>query len=157
MTSAFEGDMEKYTFSVDEDSGRLLWKKSSGKIKQKVAEINLIDVDYKTSIGSLVNYLRLGMKQNTITNNNLRKEKENTTRILNRYEKTLELFEKEKNGLEDKLYSKFLPVLNAKKEEILRLQKLLSRGTEAEVDYGEDVDTDVDDEDGGYEKKRQKL
>ena len=149
--------MEKYTFSVDEDSGRLLWKKSSGKIKQKVAEINLIDVDYKTSIGSLVNYLRLGMKQNTITNNNLRKEKENTTRILNRYEKTLELFEKEKNGLEDKLYSKFLPVLNAKKEEILRLQKLLSRGTEAEVDYGEDVDTDVDDEDGGYEKKRQKL
>ena len=149
--------MEKYTFSVDEDSGRLLWKKSSGKIKQKVAEINLIDVDYKTSIGSLVNYLRLGMKQNTITNNNLRKEKENTTRILNRYEKTLELFEKEKNGLEDKLYSKFLPVLNAKKEEIQRLQKLLSRGTEAEVDYGEDVDTDVDDEDGGYEKKRQKL
>ena len=157
MTSAFEGDMEKYTFSVDEDSGRLLWKKSSGKIKQKVAEINLLDVDYKTAIGSLVNYLRLGMKQNTITNNNLRKEKENTTRILNRYEKTLELFEKEKNGLEDKLYSKFLPVLNAKKEEILRLQKLLSRGTEAEVDYGEDVDTDVDDEDGGYEKKRQKL
>merc|ERR1719500_2509251 len=151
LTSAFGGDMEKYTFSVDEDSGRLLWKKSSGKIKQKIAEISLIGVDYKTSIGSLVNYLRLGMKQETITVSNLRREKENTTRILNRYEKTLELFEKEKNGLEDKLYSKFLPVLNAKKEEILRLQKLLSRGTEAEVDYGEDVD--VDDEDGGYEKK----
>ena len=134
MTSAFEGDMEKYTFSVDEDSGRLLWKKSSGKIKQKVAEINLIDVDYKTSIGSLVNYLRLGMKQNTITNNNLRKEKENTTRILNRYEKTLELFEKEKNGLEDKLYSKFLPVLNAKKEEILRLQMLLALKAKDEED-----------------------
>ena len=126
--------MEKYTFSVDEDSGRLLWKKSSGKIKQKVAEINLIDVDYKTSIGSLVNYLRLGMKQNTITNNNLRKEKENTTRILNRYEKTLELFEKEKNGLEDKLYSKFLPVLNAKKEEILRLQMLLALKAKDEED-----------------------
>ena len=126
MTSAFEGDMEKYTFSVDEDSGRLLWKKSSGKIKQKVAEINLLDVDYKTAIGSLVNYLRLGMKQETITNNNLRREKENTTRILNRYERTLELFEKEKNGLEDKLYSKFLPVLNTKKEEILRLQTLLA-------------------------------
>ena len=134
MTSAFEGDMEKYTFSVDEDSGRLLWKKSSGKIKQKVAEINLIDVDYKTSIGSLVNYLRLGMKQNTITNNNLRREKENTTRILNRYERTLELFEKEKNGLEDKLYSKFLPVLNAKKEEILRLQMLLALKAKDEED-----------------------
>ena len=126
--------MEKYTFSVDEDSGRLLWKKSSGKIKQKVAEINLLDVDYKTAIGSLVNYLRLGMKQNTITNNNLRKEKENTTRILNRYEKTLELFEKEKNGLEDKLYSKFLPVLNAKKEEILRLQMLLALKAKDEED-----------------------
>ena len=148
--------MEKYTFSVDEDSGRLLWKKSSGKIKQKIAEISLLDDDYKTAIGSLVNYLRLGMKQETITVGNLRREKENTTRILNRYEKTLELFEKEKNGLEDKLYSKFLPVLNSKKEEILRLQKLLSRGTEPEVDYGEDVDTDVDEEDGGCEKKRQK-
>ena len=148
--------MEKYTFSVDEDSGRLLWKKSSGKIKQKIAEISLLDDDYKTAIGSLVNYLRLGMKQETITVSNLRREKENTTRILNRYEKTLELFEKEKNGLEDKLYSKFLPVLNSKKEEILRLQKLLSRGTETEIDYGEDVDTDVDEEDGGCEKKRQK-
>ena len=83
--------------------------------------------------------------------------------IMARYEKTLDIFEKEKNGLEDKLYSKFLPVLNAKKEEILRLQKLLSisRGTDkAEVDYGEDVDTDVDEEDEGDEacdSKRQKL
>ena len=83
--------------------------------------------------------------------------------IMARYEKTLDIFEKEKNGLEDKLYSKFLPVLNAKKEEILRLQKLLSisRGTDkAEVDYGEDVDTDVDEEEEGDEacdSKRQKL
>ena len=83
--------------------------------------------------------------------------------IIERYEKTLDIFEKEKNQLEDKLYSKFLPVLNAKKEEILRLQKLLSisRGTDkAEVDYGEDVDTDVDEEEEGDEacdSKRQKL
>ena len=76
--------------------------------------------------------------------------------IIKRYERTLELFEKEKNGLEDRIYSKFLPVLNSKKEEILRLQKLLSQGTEAEVDYGEDVDTDVDEEDKGGEGKRQK-
>ena len=156
MTSAFGGDTEKYTFSIDEDSGRLLWKKGSGKIKQKVAEINLIDVDYKTSISSLVNYLRLEKKQDSITINDLRKEKEDTTRILKRYEKTLESFEREKNELEDRIYSKFLPVLNSKKEEILRLQKLLSRGTEAEVDYGKDVDTDVDEEDGEGEKKRQK-
>ena len=45
--------------------------------------------------------------------------------IIARYEKTLDIFEKEKNQLEDKLYSKFLPVLNAKKEEILRLQKII--------------------------------
>ena len=83
--------------------------------------------------------------------------------IMARYEKTLDIFEKEKNGLEDKLYSKFLPVLNAKKEEILRLQKLLSisQGTDkAEVDYGEDVDTDVDEKEEGdeaFDSKRQKL
>ena len=83
--------------------------------------------------------------------------------IIERYEKTLDIFEKEKNQLEDKLYSKFLPVLNAKKEEILRLQKLLSisRGKDkAEVDYGEDVDTDVDEEEEGDEacdSKRRKL
>lgn len=162
LTSAFEGDMEKYTFSVDIEGCRLLWKKSSGKFKQKVAEINLVNGDYNASIDSLLNYLRLEKKQNTVSINDLRREKENTARILERYEKTLDIFEKEKNGLEDKLYSKFLPVLNAKKEEILRLQKLLniSRGTaEPEVDYGEDVDTDVDeDEDaGGWENKRQKL
>ena len=140
-----------------------MWKKSSGKLKQKIAEINLVEVDYKTSINSLVNYLRLEKKQDTVTINDLRREKENTATILARYEKTLDIFEKEKNGLEDKLYSKFLPVLNAKKEEILRLQKLLSisRGTDkAEVDYGEDVDTDVDEEEEGDEaldSKRQKL
>ena len=86
----------------------------------------------------------------------VKKEKDDMTRIVERYEKTLERFEREKNSLEDRIYSKFLPVLNSKKEEILRLQKLLSRGTEAEVDYGEDVDTDVDEEDGEAEKKRQK-
>ena len=140
-----------------------MWKKSSGKLKQKIAEINLVEVDYKTSINSLVNYLRLEKKQDTVTINDLRREKENTATILARYEKTLDIFEKEKNGLEDKLYSKFLPVLNAKKEEILRLQKLLSisRGTDkAEVDFGEDVDTDVDEEEEGDEacdSKRQKL
>ena len=135
-----------------------MWKKSSGKIKQKIAEINLVDGDYSSSIDSLVNYLRLEKKQNTVTINDLRREKESTAKILARYEKTLDIFEKEKNGLEDKLYSKFLPVLNAKKEEILRLQMLLnlSRGTaEPEVDYGEDVDTDVDEEEGagGCENK----
>ena len=140
-----------------------MWKKSSGKLKQKIAEINLVDVDYKTSINSLVNYLRLEKKQDTVTINDLQREKENTATILARYEKTLDIFEKEKNGLEDKLYSKFLPVLNAKKEEILRLQKLLSisRGTDkTEVDYGEDVDTDVDEEEEGdeaCESKRKKL
>ena len=98
-------------------------------------------------------------KENAELKNKIKKMEE----IQARYEKTLEIFEKEKNGLEDKLYSKFLPVLNAKKEEILRLQKLLSisRGTDkAEVDYGEDVDTDVDEEEEGDEacdSKRQKL
>ena len=135
-----------------------MWKKSSGKIKQKVAEIKLVESEYFSSIDSLLDYLRLEKKQNTVTINDLQREKENTARILARYEKTLDIFEKEKNGLEDKLYSKFLPVLNAKKEEILRLQKLLNKGTEAEVDYGEEVDTDVDeDENAGYESKRQKL
>ena len=90
-------------------------------------------------------------------NEKLKTENEEQKGIIKRYERTLELFEKEKNGLEDRIYSKFLPVLNSKKEEILRLQKLLSQGTEAEVDYGEDVDTDVDEEDGEGEKKRQKL
>ena len=88
-------------------------------------------------------------------NEKLKTENEEQKGIIKRYERTLQFFEREKNGLADRIYSKFLPVLNSKKEEILRLQKLLSRGTEAEVDYGED--TDVDEEDGEGEKKRQKL
>ena len=89
-------------------------------------------------------------------NEKLKTENEEQKGIIKRYERTLQFFEREKNGLEDRIYSKFLPVLNSKKEEILRLQKLLSQGTEAEVDYGEDVDTDVDEEDKGGEGKRQK-
>ena len=89
-------------------------------------------------------------------NEKLKTENEEQKGIIKRYERTLQFFEREKNGLADRIYSKFLPVLNSKKEEILRLQKLLSRGTEAEVDYGEDVDTDVDEEDKGGEGKRQK-
>ena len=92
-------------------------------------------------------------------NEALKKEKQQMAIILARYEKTLDIFEKEKNGLEDKLYSKFLPVLNAKKEEILRLQTLLKCSrAEPDVDYGEDEDTDVDEEEvaGGCENKRQK-
>ena len=52
----------------------------------------------------------------------MKEDKEKQDRIMARYEKTLEIFEKENNGLEDKFYSKFLPFLNAKKEEILRLR-----------------------------------
>ena len=89
-------------------------------------------------------------------NEKLKTENEEQKGIIKRYERTLQFFEREKNELEDRIYSKFLPVLNSKKEEILRLQKLLSQGTEAEVDYGEDVDTDVDEEDGEGENKRQK-
>ena len=61
-------------------------------------------------------------------------KKKDQDRILHRYERTLELFEKEKNGLEDKLDAKFLPVLNAKKEEILRLQMLLALKAKDEED-----------------------
>ena len=66
--------------------------------------------------------------------NKLELKKAGQDRLLDRYERTLELFEKEKKGLEDKLYSKFLPVLNAKKEEILRLQTLLALKAKAEED-----------------------
>ena len=66
--------------------------------------------------------------------NKLELKKAGQDRPLDRVERTLGLFEKEKNGLVDKLYSKFLPDLKAKKEEILRLQTLLALKAKAEED-----------------------
>ena len=88
-------------------------------------------------------------------NKDLKDKLSNLQRCIKRYEEFADQMIESKNSLEDKLYAKFLPVLNAKKAEILRLQKLLS--PDPEPDYGEDVDTDVDEEDGESEKKRQKM
>ena len=88
-------------------------------------------------------------------NKDLKDKLSNLQRCIKRYEVFADQMIESKNSLEDKLYAKFLPVLNAKKAEILRLQKLLS--PDPEPDYGEDVDTDVDEEDGESEKKRQKM
>ena len=154
---AFGGDLEKFSFEVNEDNLRLVWKKTSGKIKQRVAEMNLKAEDYQTELKSMMEFLVTENKEMKSTNRDLQRRQVNMRRCLEQHQSTLELFEKEKNELEDRLYSRILPILNAKKGEILRLQKLLKRVPETEVAYGEDVDTDVEDEEGEPDIKRQKL
>ena len=75
--------------------------------------------------------------------------------------------EKEKSGLEDKMYERFLPVLNAKKEKIHELQKYGPISTHnisenEEDDYGSATDEDPDESSGIIEgacpsNKRPKL
>ena len=84
------------------------------------------------------------------------KKQENLENDLRRSQDTLVLFEKEKSELENKLYSKFLPVLNAKKDEIIRLKNLKSVPEEM-PDYGSDTDVDTDDENNFNGTKRQKC
>ena len=82
------------------------------------------------------------------TNDDLQRRQDNLVRDLRQSQKTLEIFEKEKTDLEDNLISNFLPILNAKKDEIERLRNLKrSSIDDKNVDY-DDEDTDIDDEDG---------
>ena len=81
------------------------------------------------------------------TNDDLQRRQDNLVRDLRQSQKTLEIFEKEKTDLEDNLMSNFLPILNAKKDEIERLRNLKrSSNDDKNVNY-DDEDTDVDDED----------
>ena len=120
------------------------------------AEEELCDQEAEEDSSSAVQTPEEEIKSLRQENKDLKDKLSNLRMCLKRYEEFTEKIIESKNSLEDRLYAKFLPVLNSKKEEILRLQKLLNPDPE-EPDYGEDVDTDVDEEDGEGEKKRQKM
>ena len=146
---AFVDDREKYTIVIDIDNKKLQWKKS-GKVKVKMADIQLekSEADYQEVQKSFMDFLIRENRNIKSTNDDLQRRQDNLVRDLRQSQKTLEIFEKEKTDLEDNLISNFLPILNAKKDEIERLRNLKrSSIDDKNVDY-DDEDTDIDDEDG---------
>ena len=105
------------------------------------------EADYQEVQKSFMDFLIRENRNIKSTNDDLQRRQDNLVRDLRQSQKTLEIFEKEKTDLEDNLMSNFLPILNAKKDEIERLKNLKrSSNDDKNVDY-DDEDTDVDDED----------
>ena len=105
------------------------------------------EADYQEVQKSFMDFLIRENRNIKSTNDDLQRRQDNLVRDLRQSQKTLEIFEKEKTDLEDNLMSNFLPILNAKKDEIERLRNLKrSSNDDKNVDY-DDEDTDVDDED----------
>ena len=106
------------------------------------------EADYQEVQKSFMDFLIRENRNIKSTNDDLQRRQDNLVRDLRQSQKTLEIFEKEKTDLEDNLISNFLPILNAKKDEIERLRNLKrSSIDDKNVDY-DDEDTDIDDEDG---------
>ena len=105
------------------------------------------EADYQEVQKSFMDFLIRENRNFKSTNDDLQRRQDNLVRDLRQSQKTLEIFEKEKTDLEDNLMSNFLPILNAKKDEIERLRNLKrSSNDDKNVNY-DDEDTDVDDED----------
>ena len=105
------------------------------------------EADYLEVQKSFMDFLIRENRNIKSTNDDLQRRQDNLVRDLRQSQKTLEIFEKEKTDLEDNLMSNFLPILNAKKDEIERLRNLKrSSNDDKNVNY-DDEDTDVDDED----------
>ena len=105
------------------------------------------EADYQEVQKSFMDFLIRENRNIKSTNDDLQRRQDNLVRDLRQSQKTLEIFEKEKTDLEDNLISNFLPILNAKKDEIERLRILKrSSNDDKNVNY-DDEDTDVDDED----------
>ena len=105
------------------------------------------EADYQEVQKSFMDFLIRENRNIKSTNDDLQRRQDNLVRDLRQSQKTLEIFEKEKTDLEDNLMSNFLPILNAKKDEIERLRNLKrSSNDDKNVNY-DDEDTDVDDED----------
>ena len=110
-------------------------------------ELEKSEADYQEVQKSFMDFLIRENRKIKSTNDDLQRRQDNLVRDLRQSQKTLEIFEKEKTDLEDNLMSNFLPILNAKKDEIERLKNLKrSSNDDKNVDY-DDEDTDVDDED----------
>ena len=110
-------------------------------------ELEKSEADYQEVQKSFMDFLIRENRNIKSTNDDLQRRQDNLVRDLRQSQKTLEIFEKEKTDLEDNLMSNFLPILNAKKDEIERLRNLKrSSSDDKNVNY-DDEDTDVDDED----------
>ena len=147
----------------DHECDKLIWKKLIGKTKKKILEVELresddVDSVQKSFIRDLVS-----------DNQTLRREKQDLQRrhdnmkiTMQNSLTTLETLEKEKTNLENKLYAQFLPILNAKKEEIVRLRNHDNEDEEELNDDHDDqdnydVDTDVEDDNNSIEPEPKKM
>ena len=150
--SAFSGNLEKYSVSVEND--KLFWKKHASKVKIKLAEVQLKELpDFATVQRSFMESLIKDNQSLQRTNLDLQRRQEKLVKSVRDYQATLEIFTKEKADLEDNLYSKFLPLLNAKKEVIARLKDsgAVENEEEMEKDKSYDVDTDVEEDANGID------
>eukprot|EP00090_Calanus_glacialis_P036607 TRINITY_DN6256_c0_g1_i1.p1 TRINITY_DN6256_c0_g1~~TRINITY_DN6256_c0_g1_i1.p1 ORF type:complete len:246 (-),score=84.71 TRINITY_DN6256_c0_g1_i1:29-766(-) len=168
---AFGGtETSKYDIAID--NKKLIWRKVGGKAKIKITEIELKPVSFLDTQNELFGQLIESNNELKTKNKDFKRRQDNLVRDLKKSKNMLVEMEKEKSGIEDKLYERFLPILNAKKEKICDLEK--NGGMRASVhalsddegdDYGSATDEDPDEstvskeslDEAGPSNKRSKI
>jgi len=82
-------------------------------------------------------------------NKDFKRRQENLVRDLKQSKNMLAEFEKEKTDIESKMFARFLPILNEKKEKILELERNgVASHKMPDDDYGSATDEDSDEPSG---------
>ena len=149
---AFGGATQsKYDFAIE--NKKMIWRKVGGKAKIKITEIQLNPVSFLDAQNAILAQLLESNNDLKSKNKDFKRRQDNLVRDLKKAKHLLQEMEKEKSGLEDNLYERFLPILNAKKEKIRELQKYGPTSTHdmsenEEDDYGSATDEDSDEPSG---------
>ena len=156
---AFAGQSSKFAFTVE--NKKVIWRKVGGKAKIKLAEIELRSLSFVDAQNELLGHLIAQNNELKTKNKDFKRRQDNLVRDHKKSKSMLEAFEKEKNEIEGKMYERFLPILNSKKEKIRELERYGPRASHAvseddEEDYGSATDEDHD-EPAGPNGKRSKL
>ena len=141
LREAFSGDSENFSISLENENDKLVWKRIQGKTKVMLTEIALTRISFSEAQTSFNEQLITENKDLKKTNNSLKVGHETLLRDNQMSKKMLEEFENDRKEIEDKLYARFLPILNAKKAHI---QELLNCGEEnGETDIEDDMEEEV--------------
>ena len=151
LQETFSGESESYSITL-EDDGKLVWRRIHNKTKVMLTKIDLTTIDFSETQRSFNQELITENRSLKKDNKEFKRRQETLLKDNQMSHKMLVQLEKERKEIEDRLYARFLPILDAKKAKI---NELLGNTGGGRIKY--DVDTDEDeDEDEDMEMENSK-
>jgi len=155
LQDAFSGESELYSLTLEGDS-TLIWKRIQGSTRITLTEIGLTRTNFSDAQTSLNQQLITENRSLKQANNELQRKQETLRRDNQKSLNMLEEFERERKDIEDKMYARFLPILNAKKAYIRELLAMSENGKKCNESDSEEVEVEEEDEDDEDEEKNTK-